>query len=299
MDPLAPGVVGVGGRDECDFLGENSTRFAWGKVPDASQLQDVRLIYLLPTPAQTRKPVLPEFVSQLPEFVSQLPEAWLLAMPAPFLNGLRLEQLPPLLRTLVIDMDARFIPADSPRWPDELVLKDLRGLMFRGGDTVSANWSRMGIEPFHVPGLEFLHCQIDKQCEVLAALETFQGLVHLELTGVADHNIFESISGRLEVLSINNSGKAFPVANISRLLALKTVVLNGVKAPVDCRIFKDLPGLVELEVLNSGKIEHPEALLECAGLRSISFRNCKSPFKGDLKRAMEEHGYERLEIRFA
>lgn len=294
LNPRITGVACVGSKSECRLLlDEGAAHVKWGQTPE--RLEQINALYLMPTPAQVKKP-------KLPEFLPELSGARRLVLPAPLLTTLTPKTAPPKLVTLLVDLDGRFTAEGKqlPRWPDELVLPKLRGLMFTGTYASSGAWPKLGVTPRHVPGLEFFHSDVDSKGEVIDAVARFESLRHLELGGIGNFdNLFEVAPAQLEILQVGGSKLKFLLAGITRLRKLQALRLNTIKTEIDCRLLCQLPDLVELDVLNSKRISNVEALLECPSLRRVSFLDCGGPFNKPLCQRFEDHGFDSLAIKFA
>lgn len=289
FDPREPGVYCVGSRTECRFLLADGAKYLdWGRKPPRPD--QVGALFLMPSQAELDPP-------ELPSYLSALSGATLLALPAPLLAKLRPEQVPPKLVTLQVDLDRRFIARGRPRWPDDLLLPQLLGLLFIGSEGSSGDWAELGVGPRHLPNLEFLASDVDEHGRVTDALSGFVELRHLELGSIASHDrLFERAPAGLRVLRLGGSGPKFSLAGLARLQKLVAVRLNTILDEIDCAVFRELPELVELDLLECRRVVNTEALLDCPKLQRISLVDCGQCFETPLRQRFYAHGFESIDL---
>jgi hypothetical protein len=288
--PTGEGIYCVGNAAECDHLTYDGTavRIPWGGTPGPEELPRIRCLHLLPTSAQLARGRLPAFLPHLPALRS-------LSMPSELLPSLDAGIAPPGLAMLMVDGAA---DARAPRTKIELdaVLPHLRGLMFLAP---AAKPNLMDLVDPLPAALEFLHLEVNGRLAALEQLPALERLRHLELERVRAFDVFEHIRAPLRVLEIGGASRGFPVERLATVASLRGVRLNAVYADIDCAIFRDLPELAELDVLNCNRVGNVEALLDCPKLTSVRFVNCKGPFDARTRKVFQERGFDHLDIRFA
>jgi hypothetical protein len=276
-------VFCVGNAAECDhYTVDGGIRIPWGGTP--SDLSEVRDLALCPTEAQLRKAVLPAY---LPDLVNL--EA--LTLPAPLAVRLTPGSVGERVRTLVLGNPDGLVPA-APLAAD-VVLPGLRALMWVSSLTTPT--LTQVADP--LPPLEFLYTNVSK--DVLRQLEDLPTLRHLELADLKDVDVFDHLTAPLKVLEIGGAGRAFPVGGLASVPTLTAVRLNGIRAEIDCTVFRALPELGQLTVLNSKKITNIDALLDCPKLASVTFVNCGNPFRKDGKARFGAKGFAHLDIAYS
>ncbi|MGI5498979.1 hypothetical protein [Lentzea sp. CA-135723] len=272
-------VFCVGNADECDHYTEDgAVRIPWRGSPRAEDLGRVRSLALCPTEAQLRKAVLPSYLPELTNLES-------LTLPAPLVTHLT----SPRLRSLVIGN----ADGQVPQIPlADVAVPALRALMWV--TSYSAPRLPQVVDP--LPPLEFLHTNVSGDGAVLRRIAGLPTLRHLEVEDLKNVDLFEHLPAPLRVLEIGGTGRDFPVARLASMPSLESLRLNGIRAEIDCEVFRRLPELTQLTVLNSKRIVHVEALLECQKLTDITFVNCGNPFKKDGKALFRARGFSRLRI---
>ena len=294
FDIDAPGMFCIGNKAECDYLEDHAIRLPWAATPTPSQREQIQVLHILPTPAQAKKAILPDFISSLPNLTS-------LAFPAPYLAGLPEEGLP-AIRSLHIDLDPRWVGQSGERlpvWPPSLNLPSLEGLMFRGTYGASRFWTKLHVTPHHLPSMEFFDSDIDAEGEGLEQLAKMPTLRHIELGYVSNQDLFSRMHCPLEYAALSGSGRDFPFGNIVKWPKLKALFLNSIRAEIDCDTFCRLPELKEIRLVSCKRLLRPEALLRCEQLQNLDVTDCGNPFKHGLMSRFEERGFERLNIRYS
>lgn len=275
------------------FEEDGAIRLSWGQEPPADEYKKISALRLLPNKAQASK-------GKCPAFVKDLEQLSFLEIPLPFLSNLKQEDLPAGLKTLMIsnsEEHAEWVNKNSPEWPG-IKLSELKALIFFNGFGSVELSSLLNISQEDVPSLEYLAFRMDKKGNILKDIEKFTSLRHMEVEFAYNFDIISSVNSPLEALSIIGADKDFPVNKLSRLTHLQTVWMNGIKAVIDCNVFTTLPDLLEVNVINSKKVEHAEALLACKKLKSIMFTNCGQPFK-KIKDQFTTEQYDRLDIKYS
>jgi hypothetical protein len=275
------------------FKEDGAIVLPWNQVPDPSVYDKISELRLLPAKAQLSK-------LKFPDFVKELKRLSFLEIPLPYLSVIAQEDIPAGLKTLMITNDeehAEWVTKKLPEWPG-IVLPELKALAFFSSFTAAELPSLLGVSQDHVPSLEYLELRMDKKGNILKDIAKFSTLQHLEVEFAWNTDLVSHINSPLKALSIIGAEKNFQVNDLSKLQQLQTVWLNGMKTPVDCTVFTTLPDLVEVNVINSKKIEHPEALLSCEKLKSLFFLNCGQPFK-KIKDQFKPEDFERLDIKYA
>ncbi|HEX7301493.1 hypothetical protein [Lentzea sp.] len=279
---LGDGVFCVGNAAECDHYTEDgAVRIPWKGRPRPEDLARVHSLALCPTEAQLRTATLPSYLPDLVNLES-------LTLPAPLVADLASERL----TSLVIGNAFGQVPS-VPLSPG--AVPNLRALMW----VTSYDRPRLPQIVTPLPPLEFLHTNVTGDRELLRQLEDLPTLRHLELVDVKNADVVGHLVAPLRVLEIGGTGRDFPVARLTAIPTLESVRLNGIRAEIDCAVFPELPGLVQLSVLNSKKIVNIEALLDCPRLTSISFLDCGNPFKKDGKALFKSKGFAELDIDYS
>jgi hypothetical protein len=276
-------VFCVGNAAECDHYTEDGgIRIPWGGAP--ADVTGVRDLALCPTDAQLRKAAPPAYLPDLVNLES-------LTLPAPLAVRLTPGSVGARVRTLVLGNPDGQVPA-APLAADA-VLPGLRALMWVTSLTTPT--LTQVVDP--LPPLEFLYTNASG--DVLRRLADLPTLRHLELVDLKDADVFAHLTAPLEVLEIGGTGRGFPVGGLASVPTLTAVRLNGIRAEIDCAVFGELPGLVQLIVLNSKKITNLDALLDCPNLASITFVNCGNPFRKDGKARFGAKGFAHLDIAYS
>ena len=276
-------VFCVGNAAECDHYTEDGgIRIPWGGTPE--DVSEVRDLALCPTDAQLRK-------ARLPAYLPDLVHLAALTLPAPLAVRLTPGSVGGRVRTLVLANQDGQVPA-APLAADA-VLPGLRALMWVSSLTTPT--LPQVADP--LPPLEFLYTNLS--ADLLPRLEGLPSLRHLELTHVNDTDVFAHLTAPLTALLIGGAGRDFPVARLASVPTLTAVRLNGIRAEIDCAVFRELPCLGQLTVLNSKKITNVDALLDCGHLASITFVNCGNPFRTDGKARFGARGFAHLDIAYS
>ncbi|WP_121160220.1 hypothetical protein [Micromonospora pisi] len=288
--PTGEGIYCVGNAAECDHLTYDGTavRIPWAGAPGPDELSRIRSLQLLPTVAQLARGSLPTFLPRLPAVRS-------VSMPSGLLPRLDVGNAPPGLAMLMV-VDKADAPAPRTKIELDAVLPDLRGLMFL------APAAKPNLMDFVDPlpsALEFLHLEANGRLATLEQLRALERLRHLELVRVRAFDVFDHIRSPLRVLEIGGARQGFPIERLATVASLRSVRLNGVYTEIDCAIFRDLPELVELDVLNCNRVGNVEALLDCPKLTSVRLLNCKRPFDTRTRAMFRDRGFARLDIDFA
>ncbi|PSL30768.1 hypothetical protein [Chitinophaga ginsengisoli] len=292
--PSGKETLCIGSKDRARIFEEDgATRLSWDQEPAAGDYKKIHALRLLPNKAQAGK-------GKFPAYIKALEQLSFLEIPLPFLSVIKQEDLPAGLKTLMISNTeeyAELVTKQLPEWPG-LKLPGLKAVIFFNTFGSAELPSLLNISQEHVPSLEYLACRMDKKGKILKDIEQFTSLRHLEVEFAYGFDIMSSINSPLEALSIIGADKGFPTDKLSLLKKLQTVFLNGISAVIDCNVFTTLPDLQEVNVINSKKIEHPEALLACKKLKNIMFVNCGKPFKKISDQFLPER-YDRLNIQFS
>lgn len=283
LGPAGDDVFCVGNAAECDHYTEDgAVRIPWGGAPRPENMAKVRGLALCPTAAQLKKAVLPAYLPDLVNLES-------LTLPAPLVAHLTSGTV----TSLVIGNDDGQVPS-APLAAD-VALPRLRALTWVSSLTTPS--LPQVVDP--LPPLEFLRTNVSGEEAVLRQLRDLTALRHLELVDVKDVDVFDHLAAPLTALEIAGAGRDFPVARLASIPTLEALRLNGIRAEVDCAVFRELPGLVQLTVLNSKKIANVEALLDCPKSASVTFVNCGNPFKKDGKALMKTGGFAHLDIDYS
>ncbi|MFI6761742.1 hypothetical protein ACIBF5_21640 [Micromonospora sp. NPDC050417] len=288
--PTGEGIYCVGNAAECDDLTYDGTavRIPWAGTPGPDELANIRCLHLLPTSAQLARGSLPTFLPRLPAVRS-------VSIPSALLPRLDVGNAPPGLPMLMV-VDEADAPAPRTRIKLDAFLPDLRGLMFL------APAAKPNLMDFVDPlpsALEFLHLQVNGRLATLDQLRALERLRHLELVRVRAFDVFDYIRSPLRVLEIGGASRGFPIERLATVASLRSVRLNGVYTEIDCAIFRDLPELVELDVLNCNRVGNVEALLDCPKLANVRLLNCKKPFDARTRVMFRDRGFAHLDINFA
>lgn len=301
----------VGNKSECAvYVKGRSNRhwLPWTGVPRPEERGAIERLWLRPTPKQIEK-------QELPPYLSELTQTSFLAVPIALLPTLTPSRLPPGLVTLWLDVAEGFTDDGKalPRWPEDLVLPQIRGLVlgehgnarfqFRQG----AEWHELGLRGRNLPGLEYLLASIDVEQRAVEELAEFGELLHLELFNVqAIERVFEVASTTLEHLFIEGRVNLdFSGAGVARLSRLRSLNFNlnldvrdnsASACEVDCRHFREVPELEELTLAGVTRYAHVEALLECPRLQWLGLILHGDPLPDQLKAKFEAHGFRGLHI---
>ncbi|WDZ85569.1 hypothetical protein [Micromonospora cathayae] len=286
--PDGEGIYGVGNVDECDHLtADGAGRIAWNRRPDPDELPRMRSVHLCPTPAQLRRPALPRWLAAVPELQT-------LAVPVPLLPLLGPATVPTDLATLVVSHYSEHPEPDSPADLAD-ALPGLRALL------VVSSVPRPGpadlIGP--LPRLRFLATPVHRQRRMLDRVAELDTLDHLELSHLGDLDVFDHLRAPLRALELAGTGRAFPIDRLRELSTVTALRLNSIGAELDCAIFRDLPELTDLTVLNSRRVRNVEALVDCPKLAHVTFVDCRDPFGAPARALLTERGFATLDIDYA
>ncbi|MEO3816105.1 hypothetical protein [Plantactinospora sp. B24E8] len=285
--PVGDGRYCVGNVTECyDYTDDGGVRIPWGGTMTPEEAARVRSLHLRPSRAQLRRPRLPAFLPDLGNLAA-------LHLPTPLVPLLTPTGVPAGLPTLVISHDHLSPVPEAPLAADA-VLPGLRAVMFVNSSPVPP--LAQILDP--LPPLEFLSTALGDD-EVLRQIRDLTTLRHLELAHLGNVDVFAHITAPLRAMEIGGTGTRFPVARLATLPTLRALRLNGLRAEIDCRVFRELPELVELTILNSKRITHVEALLECRKLSHLSLTNCGNPFRKGIGERFRDGRFDHLDIRYA
>lgn len=134
---------------------------------------------------------------------------------------------------------------------------------------------------------------------VLRQIRDLPSLRHVELVDLKNTDVFDYLAAPLQALEIAGTGRDFPISRLASLTTVQALRLNGIRAEIDCTVFRALPALAEIIVLNSKKIVNTEALLDCPSLTSITFVNCGNPFKKEAKALFRTREFANLDIGYS
>ena len=280
-------------KDTAHFAEDGATALRWGSEPTRAHHKQIRALRLVPNRQQLRRRVIPAFVGRLPllEF---------LHMPLSFSASWDSIAVPPQLRSLMLtnsrDCHALLKKAESqPKrpWPR---LKAL--LLFDNFDSTPVG-DFVGFSRRVLPGLRLLKCSLHKGAQRLELISQWRQLRFVELHYVANQQVFEALRSPLRALSIVGTGRKFSLEGLAEMHSVEFLWLNGVKSPIDCQLFRSLPKLREINILNAPHLENVATLLECQKLQQLSVLACRRPFDRALKTRFEAHGFHRLEIAHA
>lgn len=277
----------IGAEEELDGwpdCGQHS--LVWDTTPTDAELPEIAQhcgkVILWPSTEQIKQ-------ARFPRYVSSLTRARYLEMPVSLLPALRAEMLPPELMTLGLDFSNPYRDRRVPRWPKDLVLPDLRGLLM---PTWGGDWRKLHLPTAAVPNVESLKASIDRPGKLLPVIAEFGNLLDLHLRTCRNHDsLFAVVPTALEHLSIEGTTREFSLSGVTRLTSLRSLELSEFKGEIDCRILAELPNLEELQLSGSRNLTHLEALLECPKLKWLWVYECGRPFKGPLAQQFEARGF--------
>lgn len=269
-------------------IDQRARRIPWGERPSPEQRDAIEQLAIRPSPAQMAEPVIPAWVAELPRCHE-------LRVPILWLAALQPEHLPAKLTTLVVDVDLRWTArdgSDAPPWPSALALPNLRRLEF-------AAWAPIvprGLRRSHLPALTSFAGTLDAKAELLDLLAGFPSLRELTLIHVANHDVFEDMTGTIERLHLRGGTRRFPLELITNWPSLRELELFSMQGPIDCSVLAELPDLDTLALTHCKQLVELDALLDAPALRRLSVVACGRPFDASLRAAFDAHGFERLEI---
>ncbi len=286
-----------GAKNECAELAEDGYRtIEWNSDVHGTDTEKIKLLHLAAGKSQIRK-------AELPPFVQSLKSLENIVLDISFLKNLEKDELPKSLRSITLTRNLRYPDildelAENPvRWKKDIILENLSALKIIADDEKTGIIHSISKENF--PVLKFLGFDVSEKAE-LSVFEKFSAISDIEILYLKDYDIFRRIE-HLPLISLDLGGtnNKFDLSGIEKLKSLKFVRLNSVRSEIDCRIFKNLPDLKELIVLNSKKITNIEALLECSNLVSLDFLDCGNPFKKGIADKFDESAYEIFDIKYA
>jgi hypothetical protein len=300
--PWRGGAYGKNGLEYCLGSKQDTSRFIedgaislpWGAKLDESKLQSIKALRLVPNRKQTESGTFPAYLKDMValEFLS---------MPLAFVMDLSQSSLPDSLTSLMLINSGDCLEYFKKKkfcWPS-IVFPKLRAMQFFDFGGAPKLDALVGLSGHALPSLNFFEYSINKSERELETIAEFSGLEFLALELVSNYDIFKYINSPLKALSIVGSGSKFPFGNIADLNSLEFIWMNNIKCEIDCEIFKSLPNLIEINVVNTTKITNIEALLSCNSLKSIQFVRCGKPFKKHIKPLFVEKKYDRLRIDFS
>jgi len=268
----------------------------WDADISAVPVNKVKALTLLPSKAQLKKAVFPDFVfglSNLEHFVFEIN----------FLKNRQAEKLPASVRSMILSRSLAYadllkdLTANPVEWDENTRLENLQAL-FIIADTEKEKITTR-ISAAQLPNLKYLGFKFTNKNEI-EIFSRFTELTDLELSDLRDFPVFENIAHLpLFSLDITGTNNKFDIAGVKNLKTLQHLRLNGIRVEIDCELFTELPELTELVILNSKKILNVEALLKCKKLKSISFLDCADPFKKGVGGKFNENDYEIFDIKYA
>ena len=287
-----------GSKRECAELveDENFTVIEWNADASALEIEKIKLLFVEATKAQLKK-------AELPPFVENLEKLENIAFDLSFLRKVKQSSLPDSLRSLTLTRNPDYedildeLVDDPVEWNDRIILTNLEAIKLIADDEKTGVIETVSKDVF--PSLKFLAFDVSEEAE-LEVFGKFSALTDVELLYIKDYDVFSKLE-HLPLISLDLGGtnNKFDLSGIEKLRNLKFVRLNSVRSEIDCRIFKSLPELKELVILNSKKIVNIEALLECPNLVSIEFLDCNDPFKRGIAEKFMSKKYELLDIEYA
>lgn len=287
-----------GSKRECAALAEdeNFKTIDWNADVSASDIDKIKLLFVEATKAQLKK-------AELPPFVDGLEKLENITFDLSFLRNLKQNSLPVSLRSLTLTRNLDYpeiidaLEDDPVEWNGEIILKNLEAIKLIADDEKTGVIETISKDVF--PSLKFLAFDVSEE-EELEVFERFSALTDVELLYIKDYDVFSKL-GHLPLVSLDLGGtnNKFDLSGIEKIKSLKFVRLNSIRSEIDCRVFKSLPELKELVILNSKKIVNIESLLECPNLVSIEFLDCNDPFKKGIAEKFMSKKYELLDIDFA
>lgn len=287
-----------GSKRECAGLveDENFTVIDWNAGASGLEIEKVKLLFVEATKAQLKK-------AELPPFVEDLENLENVAFDLSFLRNLKPDSLSASLRSLTLTRNLDYedildeLVDDPVEWSEEIILKNLEAIKLIADDEKTGVIETISKDVF--PSLKFLAFDVSEEAE-LDVFQKFSALTDVELLYIKDYDVFSKLE-HLPLISLDLGGtnNKFDLSGIEKIKSLKFVRLNSVRSEIDCRIFKNLPELKELVILNSKKIVNIEALLECPNLVSVEFLNCNDPFNKGIAEKFKSKNYELLDIEYA
>lgn len=283
------GFFSTGSRTLCrDLEDEKYTYLGWNDAVEPSVVPSVELLHVAPSLAQLRKGLLPRFAFELPSLHHLLIDLG-------FLNRITTPFRSPI-RSLTISRnwdhpELNTITAPNPLGPFSKLVA-LRLIANHEKEPLTAQ-----ITESRLPQLRYLGFSVTNPIE-LEVLRVFPKLTDLDLTHVP-LDVWDSIAA-LPLISLSLSGmnRSFTIEGLANLTKVKYLWINGCRAEIDCSIFRSLPNLIELDILNSKAIRNVDELLACPTLQRLRIFDCGGPLRKN-RDAFHQRGFEHLDISYA
>lgn len=285
------GIYCSGEKDFCSsFEIDGAKVIPWDYSIDEKEYGKIKELYIKPSFIQLKSCSILHQIKEL----NELHELHFLYLIYPYLFCLEQNSLPENLLELTIGYEYDMEEYDISLLNHKIEFPQIKKISFYGDYTDTGINTFLNIPNINFPNIEILSTSIDKKGKVLYLLNTFPYLNHLELTHVGNLDIFKYIPEKVLNLGISQTGTKFPFAEILKKRNLQTLWLNDVNVTVDCNIFKLLPEIKEINLLNIKKIINIESLLECEHL--ISFYSFNCPLIKEKSHIIKQRNFARCEI---
>jgi hypothetical protein len=274
----------IGNVEECSlFLDNGGVRIPWGKMPPQELFEAIECLAVLPTENQINTKMDTYF-----KLLHKLCNLKDLISPIELLSPKEKISLP--CRTLSVD---KLTPFDKRSRNDLLDIEFNHLKLLIINDMNSLNES-IDLRIQKLPVLEYLETPLseNKFCSINNVLN-INNMKHLILRHCKSKKI-ESLSSKF-LLTLGLTNCSNKIEFIQDIYSLEILYLNSIHSEINCNIFKQLPNLKEINILNSKKIINIEALLDCNQLESIYCFRCNHIFN-KKEQIFKEKKYKYLEI---
>jgi hypothetical protein len=276
----------IGNIEECSlFLDNGGVRIPWGKIPSQELFDAIEFLAVLPAENQVKN------IDKYFNLLLELPNLKDLISPIELFKQKEKISLP--CRTLSVDKLTLFDKKSSNDLSD-IEFNNLKLLIIN--DMNSLNKS-IDLDAQRLPALEYLETPLseNKFCSINNILK-INGIKRLILRHCKSQNV-ESLSSKL-LLTLGLTNYSNKIDFIQDIYSLEILYFNSIHSEIDCNVFKQLPNLKEINILNSKKIINVEALLDCKRLESIYFFRCNNIFN-KKEQIFRDRKYKYLEIDYA
>jgi hypothetical protein len=279
---LARGVatLSVGDPELCrQTAGPKGQKYGWDEELRSGRTA-FKDVFVLPTEYQ-------EPPADLPPVLRGITEITRLTVPYNYLAQLADQPWLESLVSLTVGGERIAASEFDPGWAwPKIVLPQLRTLRFMAG--AESLWPKLGLTGEYFPGLEALEAPAAGKTG-LQRISSFDRLVFAQIVAVSNHDVLAALPPSLQALIVNTSGPSFSLAALPRLEHLKALELLNIRAPIDCRILRELPNLQELSIRHSAGLTDLDALLDAPALTALTLYNAKSPVPPAARSEFQKH----------